>query len=300
MKPLSKVLQVMARLGNRIRGTASWPPVAQTMRLIGLISGRYREDRCTQVAASLSFTTLLSLVPLLTVALGLFSRLPQFIHMEDVLRKFLFDNLLPAKAGNIVATYALQFSDNANRLTLIGSVILFVTAILTMLTIDHSFNAIWRVRQPRKLTKRVTMYGVGLVLGPPVIAFGMAIVTYAVSTSLGLVHEPPWLRNALYGALPILFMTGLLSLLYHYVPNCQVRWRHALPGAGFAALVFALAQKLFGLFIIGLPSYRLVYGAFAALPIFLLWLYLSWTVIILGALLTAVLPEFLRQAKHGP
>lgn len=271
------------------------PLIAGLLRLLRLVVQRYGEDRCSQVAASLSFTTLLSLVPLLTVALGLFSRLPQFIHMEDVLRKFLFDNLLPTKAGNIVATYALQFSDNANRLTLIGSVVLFITAIMTMLTIDHSFNAIWRVRRARPLAKRVTMYGVGLVLGPPVIAFGMALVTFALSASLGLVHEPPWLRTALFGALPVLFMTALLAALYRYVPNRSVARSHALIGGVFATALFSLAQKLFGWFIIGLPTYRLVYGAFATLPIFLLWLYLSWTVVILGALLTAVLPEFMGR-----
>lgn len=271
------------------------PPLSALAHLVSLIVGRYVEDRCNQVAASLSFTTLLSLVPLLTVALGLFARLPEFIHMEDVLRRFLFDNLLPAKAGNIVGNYALQFSDNANQLTVIGSIILFVTAILTMLTIDHSFNAIWRVHRPRRLTKRIAMYGVGLVVGPPVIALGMALVTYAVSASLGWVHEPPWLRTALFRSLPVVFMTVLLTVLYRVVPNRSVTWRHALIGGTFAALVFALMQKLFGLFVIGLPTYRLIYGAFAALPIFLLWLYLCWTVVIIGALLTAVLPEFLGR-----
>lgn len=265
-------------------------PARFLRHLLTDIAGRFVEDRCGQAAASLAFTTLLSLVPLVTVALALFSRLPLFDQAEQVLREFLFSNLLPDKAGRLVGNYLLQFSDKAHRLTLIGSAMIFATAVMTMLTIDHTFNTIWRVEKRRSLGRRIALYGGALVLGPLLAGLAMAAVTFFVSASLGLVNEPPWVRAALYGALPVAFQTVLLALLYGAVPNARVAGGHAFVGGLVAGLGFILMQKLFGTFVAAMPSYRLIYGAFAALPIFLLWLYLSWMVVLLGALLTAALP----------
>lgn len=268
-----------------------WRRPARFLRhLLVDIAQRFTEDRCGQVAASLSFTTLLSLVPLITVALALFSRLPQAALVEQALRDFLFHNLLPDKAGNIIGGYALQFSEKAHRLTLIGSAMIFATAVMTMLTIDHAFNTIWRVTRRRPLARRIALYGGALIIGPLLAGLAMAAVTYFVSASLGFVNEPAWVRAALFGALPVLFQAGLLALLYGVVPTARVERRHALIGGGAAGLGFVLMQKLFGAFVGAMPTYRLIYGAFAALPIFLLWLYLSWMVVLLGALLTAALP----------
>ena len=270
-------------------------PTRFMLLLVVDIWQRFDEDRCGQVASSLSFTTLLSLVPLITVALALFSRLPEAALVEQALRDFLFHNLLPDKAGSIIGGYALQFSEKAHSLTLIGSAGVFATAVMTMLTIDHAFNTIWRVEKHRPLGRRIALYGTALILGPVVAGLAMAAVTYFVSASLGLVNEPPWVRAALFGALPVLFQVGLLALLYGVVPNRRVERAHALVGGAAAGLGFALMQKLFAVFVAAVPTYKLIYGAFAALPIFLLWLYLSWTVILLGALLTAALPEALAE-----
>lgn len=258
-------------------------------QLLADIVRHYGEDRCGQVASSLSFTTLLSLVPLITVALAILSRMPEFSLAENALRDFLFHNLLPDKAGQIIGNYALQFSEKTHRLTLLGSLGVFATALMTMLTIDHAFNTIWRVRKPRSLGRRIALYAGALIFGPLLAALGMATVSYFVSASLGLINEPAWLRKILFQILPVLFQVLLLALLYSLVPNCKVAARHALAGGLAAGLLFALMQKLFAIFVAAMPSYRLVYGAFAALPIFLVWLYLSWTVVLLGALLTAVL-----------
>lgn len=283
MFPLSHFLSPLRRPAARLRDR------------VKAIALRYDEDRCGQVASSLSFTTLLSLVPLLTVALAILSRLPQFTLAEDALRDFLFTNLLPDKAGRIIGTYALQFSEKTHRLTLLGGLGLFATALMTMLTIDHAFNAIWRVKKRRPLSRRLTLYGGALVFGPLLAAVAMAAVSYFVSASLGLVNEPGWLRRGLFLILPMGFQVLLLALLYGMVPNCKVSPRHALTGALAAGLLFALMQKGFGLFVAAMPTFRLVYGAFAVLPIFLIWLYLSWTVVLLGALLTAVLGDENRE-----
>lgn len=273
--------------------------VLRYLRRLALnIFRRYDEDQCGQVAASLSFTTLLSLVPLITVALALFSRLPQFELVQKALEDFLFHNLLPEKAGSIIGNYALQFSEKAHRLTLIGSFMVFATALMTMLTIDHSFNRIWRVSRPRPLGRRITLYGGALLLGPLVAGLVMAAVSFFVSASLGLVDEPRWVRTALFNALPILFQSALFALLYGVVPNRPVSRNHALIGGVVAGLAFALLQKGFGAFVAAVPTYRAIYGAFAALPIFLLWLYLSWSVVLMGALLTAALPEVAEEGRR--
>lgn len=264
-------------------------------RLAQLMVQRYTEDRCNQVAASLSFTTLLSLVPLLTVALAILSRLPQFAVAEGMLTDFLMHNLLPEKAGRVIGSYALQFSEKTHRLTVLGGIGVFVTALMTMLTIDHVFNAIWRVGRRRSLQRRLGLYAAALVFGPLLAGLAMAAITYFVSASLGLINEPSWLRKILFKVLPIFFQIGMLTLIYGFVPNCRVRPRHALAGALFAGGLLLLLQQVFAGFVSAMPSYRLIYGAFAALPIFLLWLYLSWMMVLLGALLTAVLPELARH-----
>lgn len=274
-------------------------PLCFLGQLLGDIAGRFYEQRCAQVAASLSFTTLLSLVPLLTVALALLSRLPQATLVDQALRDFLFHNLLPDKAGSIIGGYVLQFSEKAHRLTLIGSAMIFATAVMTMLTIDHSFNTIWRVEKQRSLGRRIALYGGALIIGPLLAGLAMAAVTYFVSASLGLVNEPPWVRAALYGTLPVVFQSVLLALLYGVVPRARVVRGHALVGGLVAGLGFVLMQKLFGAFVTAMPTYRLIYGAFAALPIFLLWLYLSWMVVLLGALFTAALPEALAAMDRA-
>ncbi|MDD5297841.1 MAG: YihY family inner membrane protein [Rhodocyclaceae bacterium] len=274
-------------------------PVDFLRQLLTAIARRYDEDRCGQVASSLSFTTLLSLVPLITVALAILTRLPQFSLAEDALRDFLLHNLLPEKAGRIIGTYALQFSEKTHRLTVLGGLGVFATALMTMLTIDHAFNAIWRVEKRRPLSKRLALYGAALVFGPLLAAVAMAAVSYFISASLGLVNEPAWLRHALFQILPVLFQTLLLALLYGVVPNCKVAPRHALAGGVAAGLLFALMQGLFGVFVAAIPTFRLVYGAFAALPIFLIWLHLSWTVVLLGALFTAVLGDEAEAGARG-
>lgn len=265
-----------------------------------LLADRFIAVRCEQVAASLTLTTLLALVPLLTVSLVLFSNFPVFDALGEALRGFLLDNLLPQKAGDVIAKYSLQFSQNAGQLTLLGSLILVATVVITLFTIDRAFNSIFHVARPPRSLRRLLIYWSVITLGPLLLGASIAATSYIASASLGLINEPTWVRSALFRALPLLLFTLLLTFLYLAVPNRRIRLRDALAGGVAAAALFSLVQKLFGLYIARFPTYTLIYGAFATLPILLIWLYLSWNVVLIGALITAVLPEFAWGSRVAP
>ena len=266
-------------------------------RLVAGVLRRFSAERCAQAAASLSFATLLGLVPLIAVGLALIGRLPFAEGMSAALEKFLLANLLPEKAGSIIARYALQFAHKAAHLTLIGAVALATTALMQMLTIEHAFNAIWRVKEQRPMLRRVAMHLLALLLGPLLFGGSLAVIAYLASVAFGLVEELKWLDTLFFRIFPFAFMTALFALLYYGLPNRRVKRWHALAGGIFATLGFSLMQRLFGAFIIGFPAYTVVYGAFAAIPIFLVWLYLSWSVVLIGALVVAELPAAFARSR---
>ncbi|QID17297.1 YihY family inner membrane protein [Nitrogeniibacter mangrovi] len=265
-----------------------------------LLFERFVDTRCALVAGSLTFTTLLAIVPLLAVALAVFSHFPAFSRLGESLSDFLLNNLLPETAGNIIATYALEFSQKAGNLTLIGSLMLIVTALSLMLTIDGAFNTIWGVRRPRAMLIRLMVYWVALTLGPLILGGSLAATSYLISTSLGLVNDPPWLRLIVARTLPIMLLGLLFTFLYLSIPNRRVQLRHALAGGVAAALGFVAMQRALGVYFAYFPTYTLIYGTFATLPIFLLWLYLSWVIILLGAILAATFPVYLSNIRALP
>lgn len=265
-----------------------------------LFAERFTATRCEQVAGSLAFTTLLALVPLVTVTVAIFGKLPGLNELGASLKLFLLDNLLPDRAGHIIATYTLEFSEQAGRLTLIGTILLALIALTLLGTIERVFNLIWGVRRPRPLLTRITVSWFVLTLGPIVFGASAVATGYLVTTSMQLSSHLPWLGEFAARLLPPLLLCAMFSFLYYAVPNHPVRILHALAGGLAAALVFVMMQRALGMFIARVPSYTLVYGTFAALPIFLVWLYLSWTVVLLGALLTAMLPAFLERQRITP
>lgn len=270
-------------------------PLLALRSFINLLSKRFIAARCPQVAGSLTFTTLLALVPLVTVSLALFSNFPAFKTLAETLATFLQKEILPELAAQIVTTYALQFSEKAAQLTLIGTTLLVVTVLLLLHTIDGVFNAIWGVRKPRPILTRFAVYWVALTLGPIAVAGSIFATGELVATSITLIGSHT--EGSAFSAMlaPLMLLGTLFSFLYFGTPNHPVRLVHALIGGFTAALAFLLMQRLFGLFIARFPTYTLVYGTFAALPIFLVWLYLSWVVVLLGAILAATLPEFMEQ-----
>ena len=268
---------------------ALFPEAAR--HLLHAVGRRFRDGRCAQVAASLAFTTLLSLVPFVTLVAVVFSRLPQSQRLDAALRGFLLDNLLPEKAGKVIATYAVQFSQKATNLTIAGALALILTTVLLMRTIDQVINEIWMIRSRRPWATRLAAYWVALSFGPLLLAGGVVLASAMLSISLSVVNEPVWLQAVGLKLISTAFMTGLFGLLYYAVPHCRVNVGHALLAGFLTAVGLMLMQRLLGLYLVHFPSYTLVYGAFAAVPILLVWLYLSWIVVLLGAVVAAVLPS---------
>lgn len=262
-----------------------------------LFAERFGATRCPQVAGSLAFTTLLALVPLVTVTIAIFGSLPGVDQLGTSLKTFLLQNLLPERAGSIITTYALQFSQKAARLTLIGTALLALTALMLLATIERVFNHIWGVRRPRPMLLRITVSWFVLSVGPLVLGASVIATGYLVTTSMEWSAHLPWIGEFAARVLPPLLLGALFSFLYYAVPNHPVRAAHALAGGLVAALAFFLMQRAFGMFIARFPTYTLIYGTFAALPIFLVWLYLSWMVVLLGALVAATLPAFAERRR---
>ncbi|MDP2133221.1 MAG: YihY family inner membrane protein [Sulfuritalea sp.] len=265
-------------------------------RLILRTARRFHGEHCVQTAAALSFTTLIGLVPMIAAAFIVISYLPVGAGLGSALEKFLLANLLPEKAGAIIAKYVGQFASRAGRVTFLGIAVLAATALMQMLTIERAFNQIWRVRASRPFLRRLAMHGLALLLGPLVFGASLAGISFVTGVSFGLLDEPLWVKNLISRAvLPFLFMSTLFGLLYWGVPNKPVKIWHAGFGGTMAALGFVGLQKLFTLYITtGFTVNAVVYGAFSAIPVFLVWLYASWSVILIGALLVAELPHSSR------
>jgi membrane protein len=261
-----------------------------TVEYVQLLAHRIKEDRCLQVAGSLTFTTLLALVPLITIAVTVFSAFPVFSGFSVAIRQFFVANLVPTSAGKVITIYMQQFADNAGRLTAWGIAILAISSVMTMLTIDRTFNTIWRVRRPRSLVSRLLIYWAVLTVGPLLIGASLSVTSWLISLSMGLVRDTEGAQVVLLKIVPLFLTCAALAFLYRTVPNRRVDTRDAMAGGALAGMAFEGMKAAFGIYIKSVPTYKLVYGAFASFPIFLLWIYISWLVIIIGAEVTAALP----------
>ena len=264
--------------------------------LTRFITMRFMQDRCMETAASLTFTTLLSLVPLITIALTVFSAFPVFENFSTQIKIYLLNNLMPEAAGVIITQYMQQFTDSAARLTTVGIGFLAVTAMLMMLTIDKAFNVIWRATRPRPLVKRLVVYWAVLTLAPLLIGASLSLTSWLVGLSMGYARHIPLFGVGVLKILPVIFTTMAFTLLFRLVPNRHVPLAHALFGALVAAIAFESMNRMFGYYISHFPTYKLVYGAFASVPIFLMWIYLSWLIILFGAEIAASLSHWRTPA----
>lgn len=262
-----------------------------------LVRGRFLERRVLQTAGSLTYTTLLSLVPMVTVVLSVMRQFSPFAKLGDEMRGFLLQNLLPERAGKMIATYALQFSQKASSLTLVGTIFLVVTAVMLFQTIDHTLNGIWNVRRPRVWYVRIPVYWLALTVGPMLFAGSVAATTELLTASQNLVDaQPHWVAAALDRTMTTLLLSALFGFMFHAIPNRKLNIWHSLAGGLVAGLGVVISQRLFGLYLSKLPSFTLIYGTFSVVPIFLIWVYLSWLMVLLGATIASVLPDF--QLRH--
>ena len=252
---------------------------------------RFRADHLALTASSLTFTTTIAMVPLVTVVLAVFSAFPMFAKLQGVLQKWLVESLVPDNIARQVLGYLTQFAGQANRLGTIGLVALFGTALALILTIDRTLNAIWRVRKPRPLAQRLLIYWSGMTLGPLLLAASVAITSYALSASKGLVGSLPGGLGFLLDFIQYVMLAAGMAALYYYVPNTGVRWAHAWTGGLFVSTAMEIAKKLLVVYLGKVPTYSVVYGTFATVPILLVWIYLAWVIVLLGAVTVAYLPS---------
>ena len=264
---------------------------------------RLREERGLVIAASLSYTSLLALVPLFAISLSILSAFPAFADVEGRLLEQALSYIAP-HAGADVQTYLDRFVSNTSNLTALGIVWLAVTAIMLLSTIETAFNAIWRVDSPRPLMMRLVAYWTTLTLGPLLLGAGLSLSTVIFASgnfsAFGLESE-----EAMGGAvrvIPLVFATIGLTIIYLALPHRRIEWRHALLGGFIAALLFEGLKALFGIYLSRVGTFQSVYGSLSALPVFLIWMYLGWAVVLIGAAIAAARPEWLAaraSAEHG-
>jgi membrane protein len=260
--------------------------------LLRLVLHRFGEDRCLQVAGNLTFTSLLALVPLFTIAFALFTAFPMFEDWSNAFKVFLLTALVPEVSGKIITVYMQQFADSAAKLTAIGLIFLAVTALALMLSIERVFNVIWRVPAPRPVLQRLMIYWAALTIGPLLIGASLSLTSWLVTQSMSVAADVKELHTVLLKTVPIILNVVAFALLYVIIPNRKVAIKDALIGGVAAAVAFELMKRAFGLYVQLFPTYALIYGAFATVPIFLLWIYLSWIVILFGAVVVAVMPRW--------
>lgn len=259
---------------------------------------RVDEDRLPQAAASLAFTTLLGIVPLFALVFSILSAFPVFDDWVRSLEMVMERYALPETAHTVVSEYVLRFAAEASRLTGIGLLLIVVTAVAVVVTVEHQFNRIWRVRERRPWRRRVAIYWLLVTVGPFLVALSVTLTSWLVSLSHGLVRELPDFPRWVLEPLPMLATTAAVAILYLLLPGRPVRVRDALVGGAVAGVLFEVTKYGFALYVANVANFTVVYGALATLPIFLLWIYLSWLVVLAGAVITASLPDYGLDAGY--
>ncbi|MBE7635640.1 YihY family inner membrane protein [Sneathiella sp. P13V-1] len=249
----------------------------------------FARRNCPRMATALSYQTLLAIVPLFILAISLLTYVDAFYTLQEDILFFLFDNFLPGTIANVYDMLQ-DLVLNAKQLTFVGLAGLAVTAVLLFLGIEDSFREIWRVNSTRNIFVRLFAYHFFIVIGPIALSSSLTLVTWLSSLTeeaSGISFEgiAPYFNFVL----PFLLSFVILFSLYKLVPAQKVYWTHAGIGAGIAASLFVLGKQIFGYYLLLFPGYELIYGALAILPLFLVWLYVSWLMVMLGATITAVL-----------
>ncbi|USX24494.1 YihY family inner membrane protein [Oxalobacteraceae bacterium OTU3CINTB1] len=265
----------------------SWPEVRD---LVLFAHRRLREESLPQVAGSLTFTTVFALVPLLTIALAIFTTFPLFNTFRMSLEAYFVQSVMPKSISTTILNYLTMFASKATRLSAVGAVALIMTSIAMMNLIERVFNRIWRVRGERSWTRRILVYWAIITLGPLLIGVSLTLSSQVFMATVDLFGRVPVLGAIIYTMASLALTTAGFTLLYLAVPNRDVDWQDAAWGGLVAGLAFELAKRGFAIFITQFPTYSKIYGALAALPLFLLWVYVSWVITLIGALLVAALP----------
>jgi membrane protein len=267
--------------------------VAKTSRkqasLVSIILRRGREERLAQAAGGLTLTTVVSMVPLLAVSFALFARIPALRPAGEAIREHLLRGLLPADITKTVLKHLAQFTGNASGLTLVGFAVLLVSALVLLLSVENTLSRMWQGKKPRPVLHRLALYVSMLLTGPVIIGSSLWATSYLLTASSGWVRTgPAWLPQALNLG-PVVLGTAGFACLFRFVPHAAVRWRHAIAGGLLAGIAFEFGKRAFAVYLANVPTYRTIYGAFAPLLAFLVWLYYSWFITLAAALVGASL-----------
>lgn len=259
-----------------------------------MLWSRLNHDRLTTSAAGLAYTTILALVPLITVIFSLLSAFPMFDEISLSLKKLIYSNLVPT-ASDTIQNYLEQFIANTKKMTFVGVIGLIVTSLLLINTINTALNQIWKTKRKRSFMYNLTMYWTILTLGPILVGSSVAVSYYIFSLK--------WLSaaansNILLSILPFMISVVGFWLLYSIIPTESVPLKESMIGAIVAAILFELGKRAFALYVTSFPTYQLIYGVVSSIPIMLVWIYCSWCIVLFGAEFAATLTDFNRQKKQ--
>jgi membrane protein len=252
---------------------------------------RIKKEQLQVVAGYLSYVSLMSLVPLMVMALSVATAFPIFADIHHSVEQFIYDNFVPT-ASDVVQQYLSSFVDNASKMSAVAISFLFVAALLLVSSIDKTFNNIWQVTKKRRAITSFSMYWMILTLGPILVGVSIAITSYLVSLVTMGIDDSFGISSIFFRMLPLLSSMAAFILLYMLVPNKPVPFKYAFSGALIAAILFEFAKKIFAGYLTAFPSYQAIYGALAIVPILFLWVYLSWLIVLGGALITVSLQEY--------
>ena len=280
-----------------LKGLQHSLPWRHYMSFFHYLLRRVKQEQLQVVAGYLSYVSLMSLVPLMVVALSVATAFPIFAEIHQSVEQFIYDNFVPT-ASDLVQQYLSSFVDNASKMSAVALSFLFIAALLLISAIDKTFNNIWQVTKKRRVITAFSMYWMILTLGPLLVGASIAITSYIVSlVSLGI-DDSFGITNLFFRLLPLLSSLAAFVLLYMLVPNTRVPFKYALSGAFVAAIFFEFAKKMFAIYLTAFPSYQAIYGALAIVPILFLWVYLSWLIALGGALITVSLQEYELETKE--
>ena len=270
--------------------------VAQALSFLDLFFNNLKKEHIHVTAGYLSYVTLMSLVPLIVVMLSVMTAFPIFSEIRELIENFVYQNFIPA-SGDVVQEHITGFVSNASKMSAIAITALFVLAMLLISAIDKCLNKLWRINEKRRVMTSFSMYWMVLTLGPVLVGSSLVMTSYIISlVSLGD-YDFLGLTNIIFRALPLLASIAAFFILYMVVPNKIIPARFAFAGATLAAILFEIAKKSFAIYVTQLPSYQAIYGALSSIPILFLWVYLSWLVVLIGALFTVSLEDFDSKKK---
>lgn len=284
MEPFHKLSMIGGRLRDRARIGA----------FLGFVWKRFLGDRLFEAAGALSYTSVFALVPLSMVVFGVLSAFPVFNQWSDALSAYIFSNFVP-HAANAVEKYLREFSANTKSLTTAGTVALVVSLLITLVSVETTFNRIWRVQTARPKFSRFLVYWTVLTLGALVAATSLALSTRLFALAIFETVPGRWLEAIMLWLAPMTIEMFAFAAIFKVVPHRTVKWRHALAGAALAVLLFELVKWGISLYMGSFGSYQKIYGPLAFVPVFLLWIYLGWASILFGASLASSMSAYRYQ-----